>query len=107
MSSDGGLGHKSYLWFHVKTSGPALYQFWYFTHEDKSARLSTMVDSSHEVYTIPLMAKDRWVKTQCFPLHNSFDGNLYIIAEHGGSANEDIAIDNVRLSSHCASKIIY
>ena len=104
VSSEGGRGHKSYLWFQVNSTVMAFYQFWYYSYGDDSAKLSTTYEASGETFDIPIMNKDRWIKTDCFPVPHSSDGKIYIIAEHGGGNNEDIVIDNLRLAPLCTSK---
>lgn len=103
-SSQGGQGHKSYLWFDVKTDGYNYYQFWYYSKGAGTAKLATTFEHSDTVVAVDMRTKDRWSKTQCFPLPSTFAGKIYIIAEHGGSYNEDAAIDSVQLSSSCKGR---
>ena len=105
-SSEGGLGHTSYLWFHFETDSLKYYQFWYYSYGENSAKLSTTCDAGDRTFDIELHNKGRWYKSDCFALPELFDGNIYIIAEHGGGYDDDIAVDNVALMSLCKGKFM-
>ena len=103
-SSEGGLEQKSYMWFDVRTINIRYYQFWYYSYGDDSSKLYTMYDNNDKLITLDTKSRDRWMKTDCVALPSSFDGRIYIIAEHGGGFNEDLAVDNVQLTSNCNGK---
>ena len=99
-SSDGGLGYKSHLWFDVKTSKIAYYQFWFYT-DGSSSNLYTTFDGSPKLTPLDTSYRSRWQKTDCFTLPVPFIGRIYIIAERGILSSERIAIDNVKVTENC------
>ena len=103
-SSEGGLGLTSHLWFNVDIVGSLFYQFWYYSYGDGTAKLSTTYEGSTDVSVINIGNKDQWFKTLCYPLPVDFVGQIYIIAEHGGGVDEDIAVDNIQLLTSCSGK---